>query len=319
MHGKNAYNRSSLALGYYDSPFPGARPAPELISARRNDPTGARRKTHMFMGLDEHVSRRRRPSTVVSLIAHVFIFAAILWLGTILRNPIVHTAEMTVAPIQFTLYAPPPVMPVAKVQGGGGGGGMRELRPPVKAEQLPKPVKIRLLSPVIPEIETPKLPAAPSIDVRMPQQTTMPKLGMPQAPQVAMASQGPGSDSGFGFGSQGGLGSGRGAGVGPGSNGGYGGGIMNVGGGVSAPEVIHSVQPQFTPEARRSDYQGVVGIQLIVDSQGYPQDVRVVHHLGMGLDEQAIEAVRQYKFKPAMYQGHPVSVQMIIDVDFHLH
>lgn len=319
MHGKDAYNRSSLALGYYDAPFRGARPAPELISARRNVPTGARRKTHMFMGLDEHVSRRRRPSTVVSLIAHVFIFAAILWLGTIMHNPIVHTAEMTVAPIQFTLYAPPPVMPVAKVQGGGGGGGMRHVRPPIREDHLPKPVKIRLLSPVIPRIETPKLPVEPSIDVRLPQQTAVPKLGMPQAPQVAMASQGPGSGNGFGFGFGGGLGSGHGAGAGPGSNGGYGGGIMNVGGGVSAPEVIHSVQPQFTPEARRSDYQGVVGIQLIVDSQGYPQDVRVVRHLGMGLDEQAIDAVRQYKFRPAMYQGHPVSVQMIIDVDFHLH
>jgi hypothetical protein len=39
----------------------------------------------------------------------------------------------------------------------------------------------------------------------------------------------------------------------------------------------------------------------------------------MGLDEKAIEAVRQYKFKPAMYQGHAVAVQILIDVDFHLH
>jgi TonB family protein len=93
---------------------------------------------------------------------------------------------------------------------------------------------------------------------------------------------------------------------------------MSVGGGVSAPQVIHSVQPQFTPEARRANFQGVVAIQLIVDSQGFPQDVRVVRRLGMGLDEEAIEAVKQYRFRPAMYEGHPVSVQMIIDVDFHL-
>jgi TonB family protein len=94
---------------------------------------------------------------------------------------------------------------------------------------------------------------------------------------------------------------------------------MSVGGGVSAPVVVHSVDPEFTAEARTANFQGSVSIQLIVDSQGNPQNVRVVRHLGMGLDEKAIEAVRQYRFKPAMYEGHPVAVQLLIDVDFHLH
>jgi periplasmic protein TonB len=79
------------------------------------------------------------------------------------------------------------------------------------------------------------------------------------------------------------------------------------------------VQPEFTEDARRQNYQGSVSIKLIVDSQGNPQDLSLVSHLGMGLDEKAIDAVRQYKFRPAMYQGHPVSVQIVIDVDFHLH
>ena len=69
----------------------------------------------------------------------------------------------------------------------------------------------------------------------------------------------------------------------------------------------------------KPNFQGTVGIQLIVDAQGNPQDVRVVHHLGMGLDQKAIDAVRQYRFRPAMYQGHPVAVQLVIDVDFRLH
>jgi len=142
---------------------------------------------------------------------------------------------------------------------------------------------------------------------------------MSQSPQIAMASQGSGSGSGFGHGSGGGIGGGRGVGAGPGSGGGYGGGLMSVGGGVSAPQVVHSAEPAFTDEARRANYQGNVSVQLIVDSQGNPQNVRLVSHLGMGLDDKAIEAVRQYKFKPAMYQGHPVAVQIIIDVDFHLH
>ena len=126
----------------------------------------------------------------------------------------------------------------------------------------------------------------------------MPKLGVPQSQRVALASQGSGSDSGFGFGLGGGMGQGHGSGLGPGGNSGYGGGVMNVGGGVSAPRVIYSVEPQFTPEARQADYQGVVAIQLIVDSQGNPKPSTWFVISGMGLDERAIEAVRQYKFSP---------------------
>jgi TonB family protein len=94
---------------------------------------------------------------------------------------------------------------------------------------------------------------------------------------------------------------------------------MSVGGGVSAPQVLHSAEPEFTEDARRANFQGNVSIKLIVDSQGMPQDIGLLSHLGMGLDEKAIEAVRQYRFKPAMFQGHPVSVQIVIDVAFHLH
>ena len=62
-----------------------------------------------------------------------------------------------------------------------------------------------------------------------------------------------------------------------------------------------------------------VMLAIVVDMDGKAKDIRVVRSLGMGLDEKAIEAVRQYKFKPAMYQGHPVSVQIVIEMNFHLH
>jgi TonB family protein len=273
----------------------------------------------MFVGLDQRLRRRSRGSTVLSVLLHVAIIAGVLCLATMIHNPVVDTSTI-VSPIQFTLYdpPPPPVMPVVKVRGGGGGGGAHQLVAPIRGS-LPKVVARTPVIPLEPpKINTPKLMIQPTAPVRMPQDVKMPNLGAPHSEQVAMTSQGQGAANGFGFGLGGGVGSGHGTGQGPGSTSGYGGGVMSVGGGVSAPEVIHSVQPQFTAQARSQNYQGLVAVQLIVDSQGFPQDVRVLHHLGMGLDEEAVSAVKQYKFRPAMYEGHPVSVQMVIQVDFRL-
>jgi TonB family protein len=97
-------------------------------------------------------------------------------------------------------------------------------------------------------------------------------------------------------------------------------GIYKVGGRISAPVIKHRVSAQYTDEARRAKYQGVCLIGLIVDTQGKPQNVHVVRALGMGLDEKAIEAIRQYKFKPAMKDGKtPVPVIVTIEVDFRLY
>ena len=95
--------------------------------------------------------------------------------------------------------------------------------------------------------------------------------------------------------------------------------IYKVGGRISAPQIKHRVAAQYTDEARRAKYQGICLIGLIVNAQGDPVDVHVVRPLGMGLDEKAIEAVRQYKFKPAMKDGKtPVPVMVTIEVDFRL-
>jgi TonB family protein len=93
-----------------------------------------------------------------------------------------------------------------------------------------------------------------------------------------------------------------------------------VGGGVSQPVVLNDVEAEFSDEARRAKYQGVCLISVIVDAQGNPQNPRVVRALGMGLDEKALEAVRKYKFKPAMKDGKmPVPVMITVEVDFHLY
>ena len=316
----DGYNRSSLALEFADTAFPSVQPLPQLV-AKRGGPAGQDARSSMFKSLDQYASNRDRGSGVLAFLIHLLVILTVLWVTTIAQSTVVQSPDTAVLNIPFTLYdpPPPPVMPVAKVQGGGGGGGAHHMVAPVRGN-LPKVAKLPPIVKLEPaRIEIPKLPVEPTMQIKMPQNTAMPNLGMPQSPQVAMASQGPGSNSGFGFGMDGGAGSGHGSGIGPGSNGGYGGGVMNVGGGVSAPQVIHSVDPQFTEEARQANHQGVVSIQLIVDPQGSPQNVHVVRILGMGLDQRAVEAVRQYRFRPAMYQGRPVAVQMVIDVEFRLH
>lgn len=315
------YNRSSLALDTLDeaaSNWP--QPMPRLISARYR--TAAPQETLIWKGVDPFAFKRDRKSKVVSFILHAFVVGGILWWSITSHPHIVQNADTAVTSVPFTLYAPPPpppiVMPVAKKVGGGGGGGAHQLIEPTRG-RVPKVARIQTLPPQIARLEHPKLAVEPTMHVNIPTNSALPNIGMMQSPQIALASQGSGGGSGFGHGLGGGIGASQGAGAGPGTGGGYGGGVMSVGGGVGAPVLIHSVEPEFTSQARQANYQGTVTIQLIVDAQGNPQDVRVARHLGMGLDEKAIEAVRQYRFRPAVYQGHPVAVQMLVEVDFRLH
>jgi TonB family protein len=205
--------------------------------------------------------------------------------------------------------------------GGGGGGGNHEIIEASKGH-LPEFAKTQLAPPQILRLDNPKLPVPPTVvmpDIRLPDATKMPDLGIPQSPQVTYSSQGSGSGSGFGSGSGGGIGSGQGNGIGPGEGGGYGGGVYHVGGGVSNPVLIYAPDPEFSEQARRAKYQGVCDISLIVDVQGTPQRIHVVRPLGMGLDEKAMEAVRQYRFKPALYKGKAVPVEVNIEVNFRIY
>ena len=95
--------------------------------------------------------------------------------------------------------------------------------------------------------------------------------------------------------------------------------IYHIGGDVSAPKLVYAPDPEFTEKARRAKYQGACVIAVIIDAQGNPERVQVVRHLGMGLDKKAVEAVKQYRFKPAMRLGNPVAVQANIEVNFRLY
>lgn len=216
-----------------------------------------------------------------------------------------------------------PTSPQSGSSGGGGGGGAHDKVDPIKGK-LPKIEKLPKTPPMVPILEHPKLPEPPSINVQpniqLPDNPALDTFGVTRSPNVTLAMNGQGGGGGMGSGQGGGLGSGRGNGYGPGEGGGAGGGLYRVGGGVSAPSVLFAPEAEFSDEARRAKYQGVCLISLIVDAQGNPQNPRVIRALGMGLDEKALEAVRKYKFKPAMLNGRtPVPVRITIEVNFRLY
>ncbi len=95
-------------------------------------------------------------------------------------------------------------------------------------------------------------------------------------------------------------------------------GTVRIGGDVSAPVLLKSVDPEFSEEARRKQISGSVLVHLIVDEQGLPQDVKVTRSLGSGLDEKAVQAVSRYRFKPAMREGMPVKVELNVAIDFRI-
>jgi len=220
---------------------------------------------------------------------------------------------------EFDLKAPK----LANSAGGGGGGGSHDIVDPIKGK-LPPRMKDPITPPMVPILDKPKLSMEAAInvqkDITLPDNPALPNFGVKNSANVTLASNGQGGGSGMGSGYGGGIGSGTGNGYGPGYGGNTGGGVYKVGGGVSAPVPIFTPEAEFSDEARRAKYQGVCLVSLIVDAQGNPQNVHVVRPLGMGLDEKALEAVRKYKFKPAMKDGRsPVPVLMSIEVNFRLY
>ena len=215
-----------------------------------------------------------------------------------------------------------PALKPSKTQvGGGGGGGDRDILQASKGK-LPKLSMQQITPPVVVvRNEHPKLAVEPTIVIPPQVQlasNNMPNLGDPMA-HALLPSNGTGAGGGIGTGSGGGVGSGKGPGFGPGEGGGTGGGIFRVGGGVSPPRQIYAPEPEFSEEARKAKYQGVCTLGLIVGTDGRPSNIRVLSSLGMGLDEKAIEAVKNWKFEPAMKDGHPVRVEIAVEVDFHLY
>lgn len=250
---------------------------------------------------------------------NLLILAAVIFLGVRQIINTVNQQKLQRTDIDVGVFAAPKA---ATQAGGGGGGGDKSIVDPTKGH-LPKIEKNPVVAPQVQTVEKPKLAMDAAINVQkniiLPDNPLLPTIGMTKSPNVKLASNGQGSGGGMGTGSGGGLGSGTGNGYGAGYGGGAGGGLYKIGGNVSAPVPLNNVEAEFSDEARRAKYQGECLVGLIVDTQGNPQNIHVVRSLGMGLDEKAVEAVRKYRFRPAMKDGKtPVAVMMTVAVNFRL-
>jgi len=262
----------------------------------------------------------RRSSFVLSFVGQTLAIAVCLVSA---RFVAAHRHEIRQQVIGIVTDVSPYILPPsASKAGGGGGGGDRDklqaskgILPRFSREQLAPPV-------VVIRNENPKLPVEPTVvvppEIHLPIPQTGP-LGDPLSSILGPPSNGTGSGGGIGSGSGGGVGSGHGPGVGPGWGGGIGGGVYHIGGGVSAPHLIYGPEPEFSEEARKAKYQGTVVLQVVVGADGRTHNIRVAQSLGMGLDEKAIEAIRQWKFEPSHKNGVPVAVLVDIEVNFHLY
>ncbi len=93
---------------------------------------------------------------------------------------------------------------------------------------------------------------------------------------------------------------------------------LRIGGGVTAPKVLHKTEPEYSEEARVAKYQGTVVLAVEIAPNGFARNIRIVRGLGLGLDENAVTALRQCEFQPATKDGAAVTVQANIEVNFRL-
>ncbi len=297
--------------------------------------------------MTQSAGRRRRvmPGLTLSGLGHAAALALILFISSSAFwsdqdvKPVVKPAPQ--ARLVF-LMSPGP-------GGGGGGSGVKRLTPPPLARRAPeKPKLVTKVSSPVPPVRRVVPPPRPQPVVRPPQPIEPPRVEpvkvepAPPAPPAVQApvveapadpvtvpgvlnarpdvtsAGGSGTGGAPGTGRGAGMGEGQGSGIGPGSGGGTGGGPFRPGSGIEPPRLLREIRANYTDEARRRGIEGDVVLEIVVTLSGVVDKVRVLRGLGGGLDQNAIAAVRQWRFDPARRQGSPVDVVVEVSVEFRM-
>jgi len=251
-------------------------------------------------------------STLISGLVHCAVLAILLLTGGVLPTPSWEPEHVKlVMPSDLVNYE------VTRIEHGGGGGGLKEKLPPQKGDPpkpslhpfVPPTARIENMSPVLSMDEA--ILADPS--------TVVPRnlIGDPNG-VLGVISAGPGTNGGIGTGDQNGVGSRKGPGAGPdGDDGG-----LSIRSGVRdnliEPVLVSKTEPEYSDEARKAKLQGSVYLRIVVNERGQAESITVTNGLGLGLDERAVEAVKQWKFRPATRAGKAIPRVAIIQVTFRL-
>jgi protein TonB len=277
-----------------------------------------------FLAVVKSPERRGLTGLVASGALHVVLGAALIGSSLALLRAANDEPADPPAPARLVyLMTPGP--------GGGGGGGGLKVPLPTRRAARKAPVVKKVSSPV-PEVRPPAPPPAPKVDPPpappppVVQAPVVPKpadpieaKGLPApVPEPPAANQGAGTGGGAGTGTGQGVGEGAGPGIGAGSGGGEGGGPFQPGAGIDPPSLLREVKATYTDDARRRGIEGEVVLEIIVRRDGSVGDVRVRRGLERGLDQRAIEAVRQWRFAPAKRRGAAVDVVVEVAVEFKL-
>jgi protein TonB len=104
--------------------------------------------------------------------------------------------------------------------------------------------------------------------------------------------------------------------------GGFGGDVFGPGDGATQPVLIREVKPHYTAQAMTAKLQGLVEMEAVVLADGSvdPASIRITRSLDstFGLDQQAIVAVKQWRFRPGTFKGQPVAVRVGVELSFTL-
>jgi periplasmic protein TonB len=285
--------------GMSDAEFKGASPNAHFLAGEM--PAPSQLKTSWWQ------------SSGASIVIHMLVLGSLIYAYTHRQQIVTAVTENT--KLDFIFLDPPKPGP-----GGGGGGRPKDPEPPRKAE-------IKAAKPPAP------VPIPKPVDVPTPQVTV--PIQTPSAVQTLPGQLSSVDTSGIGAGGGGrgtGIGTGSGSGVGPGTGGGFGGGVFEPGSGITNPVLVKEVKPAYTGDAMRAKLQGVVEMTAIVlpDGSVDPNRIRITRSLDstFGLDQQAIIAVKQWRFRPGTCArrdgcsgtpfGQPVPVIVSVELTFTL-
>lgn len=259
-----------------------------------------------------HDASSRTQAGLGSIVIHAAGFAALLLLtswkpvGLPAVTPAARAVSMHIEWPRLTRPTPAPA---------GGGGAMQPLD--ASKGRVPRVAREPYVPPTSTPIPDPKLAVAPSILSDAPAPDILASNYGDPLSKFGGTSGGPGLRGGIGTGDDGGIGDKDGARRGPGGDGSAP-KAYRPGGSVTAPTLLSKVEPEYSDEARQAKHQGRVLLEVVVGVDGRATDIHVRGQLGMGLDERAIEAVRQWRFKPGTKDGKAVPVMASVEVSFRL-